>query len=215
MKTTLETNLKHITTTFLCAAGMAALVLAPAPRIWAQDASALSGVLGQLQTESQSSADTTLKSLGGELGTKAQALSTSLAGKPDLQNQITGALQSLLGPKGADSLAAFQKLSTAKLTPDQMKLAKDFGHVGSAYLVQKNLGSLDGSQTDVAQIVSSLHKGNVSAVLPAIQKVSQSAKLTPEQKDLLKTLADKYAPGVKKAGDAINGGMNSLPKIGN
>jgi hypothetical protein len=63
-----------------------------------------------------------------------------------------------------------------------MSLAKDIGHVGSAYLVEKNLGSLDGSQSDVATIASSLRSGNVTATLPAIKKISQNASLTLDQK---------------------------------
>jgi hypothetical protein len=136
-----------------------------------------------------------LKSLGSELGSKVQASHKSLAGKPDTQGQLSGALQSLLGNKGGESLAAFQKLSQAKLTPEQTKLAEEVGHLGSAYLVHKNLSGLEGSQNDVAQIVGSLRKGKIKQALPAIKKVSQNAKLTAAQKELLSSLADKAAPG--------------------
>ena len=185
-----------------------------APSVHAEDASTLSSLLGQLTSASQSSTDSTLKSLGGELATKAQSLGTSLSGNPAAEGQLTGALQSLLGNKGPEALAEFQKLSAAKLTPDQLKLAKDFGHVGSAYLVQKNLGALDGSQSDVAQIVTSLRSGNVTAALPAIKKVSQNVNLTPAQKDLMTSMAEKFAPGAKQASEAIGNGLKSIPGFG-
>jgi hypothetical protein len=215
MQTPRFTSLKRFTAPLICAAVGAALTMVPAGPVCAQDSTTtLAGQLHDLSSASQSSGDATLKSLGGELATKARSLDTSLAGSPGTQTQLTGALQSLLGNKGPEAVAEFQKLSAAKLTPDQMKLAKDFGHVGSAYLVQKNLGALDGSQSDVAQIVSSLRSGNVTAALPAIKKVSQNANLTSEQKDLLTSMADKLVPGVGKAGDALNSGLKSLPGFG-
>ncbi len=207
MKTFRTLFLKHFSAPFTCAIAAAALMFVPLAH--AGD-STLSSLLGQLISASASSGDSTLKSLGGELATKAQSLGTSLAGSSETQSLLTGALQSLLGNKGSETLADFQKLSAAKLTPEQIQLAKDFGHVGSAYLVQKNLGALDGSQSDVAQIVSSFRSGNVTAALPAIKKVSQNASLTPAQKDLMSSIASKFMPGA----DAIGGGLKSLPGFG-
>jgi hypothetical protein len=203
--TTLNHAFQHFSAAFTCAVVMAALLFAPAVR--AQDAGTLSSLLGQLTSASQSSSDSVLKSLGGELATKAQVLGASLAGNADVQSQLTTALQSLVGNKGPEAVAVFQKLSAAKLTPDQIGLAKQFGQVGSAYLVQKNLGALEGSQSDVAQIVSSLRSGNVTAALPAIKKVSQNVNLTPAQKDLMTSVANKFMPGA----GAISNGLKSLP----
>ena len=174
-----------------------ALVAASGARVAAQSAPPITNLLGQLKSAS-SGGDSTLKSLGDELHSKVQASHKSLAGKPDTQGQLSGALQSLLGNKGGETLSALQKLSQTKLTPEQTKLAEEVGHLGSAYLVHKNLSGLEGSQNDVAQIVGSLRKGNIKQALPTIKKVSQNAKLTPEQKELLTSLANKVAPGVLK-----------------
>jgi hypothetical protein len=197
--------MKSILARLFCITASVALVAASGARVAAQSASPLTNLLGQLKSATASGGDPTLKSLGSELGSKVQASHKSLTGNPETQGQLSGALQSLLGNKGAESLAAFQKLSQIKLTPEQTKLAKDVGHLGSAYLVHKNLGGLEGSQSDVAQIVGSLRKGKITQALPAIQKVSRNAKLTPAQKELLTSLADKYAPGAGKAGDALKG----------
>jgi hypothetical protein len=211
MKTLRKSDSKPCSTFFVRSAVLAALLFVPLAQ--AAD-STFTSLLGQLTSTSQSSSDSTLKSLGGELAAKSQLLNTSLAGNPATQTQLTGALQSIMGNQGPEALADFQKLSAAKLTPDQMSLAKDVGHVGSAYLVQKNLGALDGSQSDVAQIVSSLRSGNVTAALPAIKKVSANTKLTAEQKDLLTSMASKFVPGASRAGDLINGGLKSIPGFG-
>ncbi len=207
MKTFSTSFKKHFSALIICATVVVALTFIPLAQ--AGDGT-LSSLLGQLTSTSASSGDSTLKSLGGELATKAQSLDTSLAGSPETQSQLTGVLQSLLGNKGPETLAGFQKLSAAKLTPEQMKLAKDFGHVGSAYLVQKNLGALEGSQSDVATIVSSLRSGNVNAALPAIKKVSQNANLTPAQKDLMSSMAKKLVPGA----ESISDGLKALPGFG-
>lgn len=188
---------------------------------WAQTAAPnsapsadMSPLLDQLKTTSKSSGDAQLNSLSGDLSSKVQALHGSLKGNSAAQSQLQSTVQSLLGGKGADSLGSLQKLTEAKLTPEQMKLAKEVGNVGSAYVVQKNFGALEGAQGDVAQIVNSLRKGQPTAALPAIQKVAQNAKLTPAQKDLIGSLADKYAPGTKKAGAAVTEGLKSIPGLG-
>lgn len=198
----------------LCICAVAVFIGTSGASASAQNASPLPNLLSQLKSSATSSGDATLTSLAGELGSKVKALNKSLASNPETQNQLGTALQSLLGNKGAESMAAFQKLSAAKLTPEQTKLAKDVGQVGSAYLVQKNFASLEGSQTDVAQAVNSLRKGKYTEAMPAIQKVSQNAKLTTEQKDLLTSVANHFAPGAGKAGEALKGikGLPSLAK---
>jgi hypothetical protein len=207
-------RLNQFATSSLCAALTALLFCLPATVARAGDDTALTSLLGKITTAAESSKDSTLQSLGGELAAKAKSLGASLSGNPELESQLTGALQSLLGNKGPDAVAAFQKLSAAKLTPEQMGLAKEVGQVGSAFLVQKNLGALEGSESDVAQIVTSLRAGNLTAALPAIQKVSKNANLTPAQKDLLTSMAEKFAPGAKQAGELIGNGLKSLPGFG-
>jgi hypothetical protein len=89
---------------------LAAVLTASGPTVWAQSTPSLSDILGQLTFTSASSGDSTLKSLGSELASKAKSLSKSLADSPDTQNQLSGALQAVLGNKGGDALAAFQKV---------------------------------------------------------------------------------------------------------
>ena len=109
-----------------------------------------------------------------------------------------------------ETLSTLQQLSQAKLTPEQTKLAKDVYHTGSAYLVQKNLGSLEGAQGDVSQVVSSLKKGSPAEALPALKNIGQNAKLTDSQKEFVSSVTKHYAPGLQKAEDLLKG----IPGIG-
>ena len=114
---------------------------------------------------------------------------------------------------GHDSAAltsAFDLVKGAKPTPEQLGLAKQIGNLTSAYVVQKNFASLEGAQSDVANIVSSLRSGKVTAAIPSIKNVATSAHLTDGQKQLITTIADKYAPGWKKAGEAADA-IKKLP----
>lgn len=177
-------------------------------------AASLADLLSQLQASAKSSGDATLKSLASDLSTKATKLDQSLTNNPAARSQLQSVIESLAGTNGVSTLESLNKLTAAKLTPDQMRLAKDIGNAGSAYLVQKNFSALEGSQSDVATIVNSLRKGQPAAALPPLQKVAQNATLTAPQKDLLSSLADKYAPGAKKLGSAIEGGLRSIPGFG-
>ena len=183
---------------------------AAAPGLWAADTTAL---LGELNSTAKTTGDSTLSSLAGDLGTKVQSLTKSLGGNADANAQLQSAVQSLLGNKGVESLDALQKLGQAKLTPEQTKLAKEVKNIGGAYIVQKNFSSLDGSQTEVAQVVNSLRKGDTANALPPLKKISENAKLTQPQKDLLTSVANRYAPGAAKAEGALKS-IKSLPGFG-
>ena len=204
--------MNHIVKVLFSSAALVVVGLTTA--VQALDLGALTSLLGQLQTVSKAAGDSTLVSLAGELVPKAQALYKALAGNTAIQGQLTGAIQSLLGGKGVTALGAFSKLTEAKLTAEQMNLAKDVGNVGSAYLVQKNFAALEGAQGDVAQIVNALRKGEPSAALPALQGVAQNAKLTPTQKELAGALVDQYAPEVQKLGNALKEGLKGLSGFG-
>ncbi len=91
-----------------------------------------------------------------------------------------------------------------------MGLAKQVGNLASAYVVQKDFASLEGSQSDVATIVSSFRSGQITPAVPAIQNVAKNASLTDPQKQIISTVADKYAPGWKKAAGALDS-IKKLP----
>jgi hypothetical protein len=124
-------------------------------------------------------------------------------------------LQSLTAGKDSTALGqVFQVAQAAtNLTPQQQQLAKDVGNLASAYVVQKNFSSLDGAQGDVASLVNALRQGNLTAAVPPLQKVAQNAGLTPSQKELVSSLADQYAPGLKKAAGSLQQGLKSLPSL--
>jgi hypothetical protein len=167
--------------------------------------------VSQFATTAGAQTDKVAASIGSELAAKARSLTQSAAGNSDLKTQVAGALQSLSAGKDASALGSlFQQAKQANLTPQQTQLAKDMGNLASAYVVQRNFSSLDGAQGDVATIVNSLRKGSVAPAVPALQSLAQNASLTSQQKDLLGTLADQYAPGLKKTSDSLKQGLQSL-----
>lgn len=176
---------------------------------------AVTDLSSQFATVAAAQSDKLLGSIGGDLAGKVKSLSQSLGVNDALKSQLDGALQSLT--EGKDSTALGQVFQVAQaatnLTPQQQQLAKDVGNLASAYVVQKNFSSLDGAQGDVASVVNALRQGNITAAIPPLQKVAQNAGLTPSQKELVSSLADQYAPGLKKAAGSLQQGLKSLPSL--
>jgi hypothetical protein len=176
-----------------------------------QAASAAALDLGQkLLATAQNSSDNLLKDLSKEVQASVVQLGEKLAGDATLKGQLDSALQAVLQGQDVPALEYYQKLVQAKLTPEQTTLVKQTGDILSAFMVQKNFGALEGAQTEVGQIVSALRKGDTATAIPYLQKVATNAQLTAPQKELLSSLADKYAPGVKNAAKTLQEGMKSL-----
>ena len=179
----------------------------------------LASLSTQFLQAASASPDKALGSLGGDVIGKYMALGQSLDAGSALKSQLTGSLQSLIGGKDSAALGtAFALSQVPSLTPAQKDLAKEAGNLTTAFVVQRNFASLDGAQGDVATIVNSLRKGEIAGAVPSIQKVSQNASLTAPQKALIGSVADKYAPGLRKAKDSLQQGIQgvkSLPGFGN
>ena len=178
-----------------------------ANNVFAQaDAGLVSGFLNT----AQSASDSQLGSIASELTGKMQSLNTATGTNSTVAGKLDSTLKSLTGGEDSAALSsAFKLASSAKLTPEQLGLAKQVGNLASAYVMQKNFATLDGSQGDVATIVSSLRSGKIKDALPSLKNVASSAKLSDTQKQLIATIADKYAPGLSKA----SGALDSLKKL--
>ena len=156
-----------------------------------------------------------LSSVSSDLADKVKSLAQSAVGNSTLKAQLTSSLKSLAGGNDSSGLSGiYQAVQSASLTPPQMQVAKEVGNLASAYVVQRNFASLAGAQGDVATIVNSLRQGKIAPALPALQKVTQNANLTATQKQLIASIADKYAPGISKAAGALNQGLQSIPGLG-
>ena len=189
-------------------------VVTPAPATPVK--AAVTDLSSQFAAAAAAQTDKLLGTIGGDLAGKVKSLSQSLGVNDALKSQLDGALQSLTDGKDSTALGqVFQVAQAAtNLTPEQQKLAKEVGNLTSAFVVQKNFSSLDGAQGDVASVVNALRQGNITAAVPPLQKVAQNAGLTPTQKDLVSSLADQYAPGLKKAAGTLQQGLKSLPSLG-
>ena len=167
-------------------------------------------LVSQFMEQAKAASDSQLGPIAGELTTKLQSLGSSLAGNVTVKTALDGTLKSLTGGMDSEALtSAFDLVKSAKLTPEQVGVAKEVGNLTSAYVVQKNFATLEGSQSDVATIVKSLRGGNVTAAIPPLKNVASNAKLTDPQKQIITKVADKYAPGWEKA----KGAMDSLKKL--
>lgn len=158
----------------------------------------------------KSASDSQLGGIASELTGKVSSLSSVLGANSAITSKLESTLKSLTGDADSAALtSAFKLASVAKLTPEQLSLAKQVGNLASAYVVQKNFASLEGASGDVATIVSSLRSGKIKDALTPLKNVAASAKLSETQKQLITTIADKYAPSLSKAAGAVD----SLKKI--
>ena len=189
----------------------AATAPTPAPDQSAASAATSAEPVAQFATTAAAQTDTVAASIGSELAAKAKSLTQSAGGNTELKTKLAGAMQSLSAGKDASALGTlFQQAKQSTLTPQQTQLVKDVGNLASAYVVQRNFSSLDGAQGDVATVVNSLRKGSVVPAVPALQSLAQNASLTAQQKDLLGTLADQYAPGLMKGTSSLRHGLQGL-----
>lgn len=158
-----------------------------------------------LLASASAAGDTQLSDLASRLTGKVASLESLLGTNSIIKDKLDSMLTSLTGGQDSSALAsAYDLVKGAKPTSQQLNLAKQVGNLASAYVVQKNFASLDGSESDVATIVKSLSDGKIAAAVPSLKNVASSAKLTDTQKQLITTIADKYAPGWEKAQGAVN-----------
>lgn len=180
--------------------------------------SAASDMATKFVDQAKAAADSKLGPIATELTDKVQALSSSAGATDAIKDKLSSTLQSLTGGQDAAALGSVfqipQVVEAAKLTPEQLDLAKQVGNLASAFVVEKNFSVLEGAQSDVATIVSSLRQGDVTAAVPALKNVATNAHLTDSQKQLITTIADKYAPGWEKVGQTLDT-IKKLPGLGN
>ena len=188
---------------------------APATATTAPVQTAAADLSTQFAQVAAAQTDKLLGSIGGDLAGKVKSLSQSLGVNDALKSQLDGALQSLTDGKDSSALGQVYQVAQAatNLTPEQQQLAKEVGNLASAFVVQRNFSSLDGAQGDVAGVVNALRQGEITAAIPPLQKVAQNAGLTPSQKELVSSLADQYAPGLKKSASTLQQGFKSLPSL--
>lgn len=174
-------------------------------------AQADAGLVTNFVNQAKTAGDAKLGAIATQLAGRVEKLQALLGTNSPVKARLDDTLKSLTG--GMDSAAltsAFDLVKGAKPTPEQLGLAKQVGNLASAYVVQKNFATLEGAQGDVATIVSSLREGKVTAAIPAIKNVATSTKLTDTQKQLITTVADKYAPGWQNAKGAVDA-IKKLP----
>jgi hypothetical protein len=154
--------------------------------------------------------DAVLAGLGQDLGKMASTLAQSVSADSGLKGSIENTVRSVAGGQELQALDLAHKLTEAKLSPEQLKLAKELKDTVAAYAVQRQLSGVEGVQGDVASVVNGLRKGEVLTALPAVQRIAQNAKLSDAQKQFVSALSDRYAPSLKQAADALQQGLKGL-----
>ena len=173
-------------------------------------AQADAGLISKFLDSAKAAKDSQLGTIASELTGKMQSLGASLGVNDAIKAKLDDTLKALTGGKDSAALtSAFDMVKAAKLTPDQMGLAKQVGNLASAYVVQKNFATLAGSQSDVATLVSSLREGKLTACVSPLKNVASNTHMTDPQKQLIGTVADKYAPGWRTA----KGAMDAVKKL--
>lgn len=177
-------------------------------------ASAITALSSQFTQKIAAQKDAVLASVATDLVGKVQSLSQALGAGDAAKAQLNTTMQTLLGGADTEALTtAYKMVDAAKLTPEQIGIAKEVGNLTTAFVVQRNFSALEGAQGDVATIVNSLRKGELVAAAPALQKVAQNANLTESQKVLVGTVMDKYAPGLKKSADTLKQGLQTIKQL--
>jgi len=110
-------------------------------------------------------------------------------------------------------LELYGRLTQSSLTPQQKEIASEMRNLTAAFLTQRNLSALDGAAGQVATVVNALRKGEVAMALPAIKELASNASLTSAQKELLKSRAGEYAPGLKELSRSLPAGLPALPPL--
>jgi hypothetical protein len=185
---------------------------APAAAVEAMK-SAATELTTQFVAQAKAATDSKLGEIASELTAKMQSLTAAVGTNAAVKSSLESTLQSLTSGLDANALSsAFKVAEAAKFTPEQLTLAKEFGNLASAFVVQKNFAALEGAQGDVATIVKSLRSGQITAAIPSLKNVATNAHLTDSQKQLVTTIADKYAPGWKTAAGAVDA-IKKLPGL--
>jgi membrane-associated HD superfamily phosphohydrolase len=168
----------------------------------------------KLIESTKSTANDLMKDISSDLETRVKSLGESLKTNEDLMTQLNDALGSLLNNEDIDAVEAFNSLTAAKLTPEQSTLAKDVYNAGAAFVTQRNFNALEGMDSDVAKLSTSVWKGNYTEALQPLQNIWNNATLTNDQKDLLGSVFDNYLPGWRDKAEVVNQGLDALKKFG-
>jgi len=187
-----------------------------APEVKKQAQEAFANLAQQLvESTKGGSTDSLVKNISTDLGSRVGKLAQSLSDNTTVKDGLNTAVQALLGNKDIDAITELNKLSSANLTPAQTTMVKDVYNAGAALVTQRNFSSIEGMNTDVSQLATSVWKGNYTEALAPLQKLYSQSTLTAPQKELLGATFDKYLPaGWKNTAGSVQKGLDTLKQFG-
>jgi hypothetical protein len=143
---------------------------------------------------------------------RADALKTALASDTASSGLLSQAMSALSAGKDIPFLQSLTQLYNAKLTPAQLKLVGQLRDESAALLLQRSVAAPTPALAGpVHDTVAALRAGNYSTALQQLTGLASQAQLTVPQKDLLKNLANQYAPkSLTDAAATADKALNSL-----
>lgn len=155
---------------------------------------------------------TDLTSLWQGIQTKGSELTKISASNPGLVEAAQGLLSSLGSKQDASALGFVGRMMAAKPTADQMNLIKGLRDDVSVLVLQRNFdASQPGLGGPLQSAVKAIRSGDVAGIIANLSQLTQTAKLTAAQKDLLGSLKKSFQPAAGAVKDAIkSGSVNDL-----
>jgi hypothetical protein len=176
----------------------------PAPPTPAATTAAIGELLTRLKRTTHATGNPALAPLGGELGTKTQALARAVEGNPLALREVENVLRSILDQPVGKALGTLQELIHLKFTTAELNFVRDVRDAGCAYLTRKHLDRVEGGESDVTALIATFRQGRTRDVLPAARTVASNPRLTTEQKAFADALVAAFTPAPPPPPEAVD-----------
>lgn len=117
---------------------------------------------------------------------------------------------------GGNDLQALQLMSgfdVSGLSAAQQETWTGAKRTLMAYVLERNFGAEGSGYAEIAsRAADAVQNGNWTQALPDLANLARLDETTPEQKSLIDTMLESYAPGVARTRDAINSTLNRFRK---
>ncbi|WP_309384958.1 hypothetical protein [Cerasicoccus frondis] len=132
--------------------------------------------------------------LASALDTSKQ-LQSMLGSNPELQSLLTNSMTALAQKQDLIALTDLSKLTDAKLTTEQMNLAKSLRNDVEVLALKRQLPE-SGPVTSATQ---ALQSGDYQSAISQLNSVMQSGSLTDAQKQLVSSIISEHTPAATEA----------------
>ncbi|MGE9294837.1 MAG: hypothetical protein ACQKBV_00905 [Puniceicoccales bacterium] len=163
---------------------------------------AASGSLAESLSSAQSAVNqaTATQKMVAQTVDASKQLESMLGDNPELKSLLTNSMVSLAQGQDFAALQDLNSLMDAKLTPDQMGLAKGLRNDVEVLALKRSLPQ-SGPVTAATQ---ALQSGDFTAAQTQLTQVMQNGSLTDPQKQLVQTIMGNHSGTVAETADTAN-----------